>query len=518
MKVGESLINKTNNVQSDSTSSSSRRRLYRKGDSCNEDQLINTVEQNCDINPVLANENEKSPTKIPVSVRPTVSESDIKSGTTGSDRNDDLAITPPEKSTELQGEESIPRILSVSVSESEQRNIVDPIIGADDPLETQAQNQSSNKEKEFLNKPQNPHDSSSRQDVDAENRRSETSSIGQLNPMSEKHSSKQVLEEILEDWPDTNKQQNDKEDDRSDLSDSEQSIHIIKKQPRKESQDRQVRSKSKKVDKPSKNTRQARANMQRVDEEVVTEEDEHLTNSISLRVRTNKQNLLAPVAKKTEEITKKKVSKKSKADPVHLNHEDEDMLDDPPDSNEMEPIVEEAPNKKVRHLRPNNQRVNIEDNKVQPSKPSRVNKRRVENEVELPTEPKVKAKKKRLVIEEDVSEANSDDEPAIEIEDIHLQRQTDDDGNKTQSSMKPKSGRPRKRKQQPDAEDTSEPSASTSKSSVTAAKKRKKQSKWDDIKLSKYDPLKPKDIGKSIKKFKKTLFPIISLSFFQALD
>lgn len=403
-------------MQSANSTSSSRRKLYKKGDSCNEDQIGS--QQSCDYIPVPANTNGTFSKTKPESMQPNVGESD----TTGCDRNDDVPIRAPKRTTsDLQPEAILQKKMPVATSESEQMNLVDLTDCSDhsddsDELETQDQRESSHKSKGHLvNDVQ--HATSSKQDTEKDC--SKANGIGQLNQnMSEKHTSERVLAEILEDWPDTCEKQNNNEDFRSDLSDAEQQIQ---KQPPKESRVRQVRSKNVKnkvIEKPSskpKRGRQARANVQRVDEEVASDEDELLTDSLSHRISTKNSSLIATVAKKTDQAQEKEVSKKSRANSVKSRQQQESIEDDPPDSNQMAPIEEEPPTVNTKKLRSKNQRANIEVNELEPSKKSRSKKRHIEsvtgddNEVELVP---VKAKKKRLNVEDDVTATNSANEPA----------------------------------------------------------------------------------------------------------
>jgi len=90
-KVSESIGNRTNNTQSQnfSSSTSSRRNLYRKGDSCNEDQLDDPNEPSnqppFEMITMPSNIGEVSTKR---SVKPNEDQKSIPSDTTASDQND----------------------------------------------------------------------------------------------------------------------------------------------------------------------------------------------------------------------------------------------------------------------------------------------------------------------------------------------------------------------------------------------------------------------------------------------
>lgn len=466
-----------------SESSSSRRRLlYRKGDSCNEDELLKAMEpvdQQCsESNQVPANENEVNSMQQLVSVQSNeVDGMDIETGTAGSVQNIDLEIGPPKATSDVRSVAVVQTEMPVTVSASELINNFDLTDCDDSDLETEEQIPSSNKGTELLDNVQSQRATSSKQEGDTEKDRSNNvNSIGQRNPMSEKHNSKQVLEEILVDWSDTSKKQNDNEDD---CSDTEQAIlQNVKKQP--PSKVRQVRSKNQKTHEviipSSKNTRrQAHPNTERVHEEDASEEDEFLTSNLSDRVLTNNQSAVT----KTITIEKAGASKKSDSRPV----ERESIVGEPVnkntknpqetnEENQIQPPKQDCPPKqkidsetddveenqiqppKQKQGRPRKQRTEVEGNQIQPPKrkQGRPRKRRHEsendgNEVKSSTKPQVKAKQKRLNVEDGATETNDSDEPAIEINggDNAVQLQVDED-NVEENVMQPPKRRPPKQR------------------------------------------------------------------------
>lgn len=238
-KVGESISNKTSSSQSQnfSSSTSSRRKLYRKGDSCTEDHDVvkkPSNEGSCETNTMQ----HEAP--VARSVQSNEAESGIESGAPVSDRNNDKSIKSVQRTTESQRAEILQKTGSVQI---QQNDVEDPLICGDDAeLVTQPENQSNSHTKKIKN--QQTYSSNDQH----ENIEDDASNASSMDQSTSQKSNKQALED-LEDWSDSStvgtSKKTDNEDHCSGSNDLEPPTHVInEKQLSKESSVRQARSKN----------------------------------------------------------------------------------------------------------------------------------------------------------------------------------------------------------------------------------------------------------------------------------
>ncbi|XP_037031024.1 uncharacterized protein LOC119070683 isoform X2 [Bradysia coprophila] len=356
IKVGESINNRTNSIPLENSSSSSRRRLYKKGDSCNEEDILKDVvpleQPSFVLNPVSAGDNGTFTKAKSISAQSNAVEGDTN---TGSDAIVETAVQDPKATDEPQPQAK--ESAAPPQSGTEQNNIINrtfdcepeylsPLSDDGDESTSDGQNQSAISNESESNDggrkslhapaksdaPSNDDVAESTNDVqsatankkqvdDAENNLPKANSSDQQNHMSAKHSSKQVLAEILGDWSDTVKPTNDKDGvDPSMSNDSDSEVHSSDiKQPSTESKVRQARSQSKKSQNTgtaSSKTRRrgaVRSDLKQIDEDRETDEDELSTTSAIVRNETRN----ASHANKGNKRTGTQVSTKTKNESAH---------------------------------------------------------------------------------------------------------------------------------------------------------------------------------------------------------
>lgn len=445
IKVGESIANKTNNVPIENLSSASRRKLYKKGDSRNENDMLNdgkAVEQpSFVLNPVAVASNRTflkvksisdQSNAVQVDVQP---ENDAQGETSiqGAKETEEIPavveenVASPKSGT---GQNNLAYLTSDNESDNQSK------LSDDGEEDTNSQNQnarsnanqnarsnanpnSNEDEQESISDEQSqntpskgsPSDddvqndgatSNEKQIVDKEKDLPTANSNDQQNNMSAKHS-KQVLEEILGDWSDAVQPQGHV--DRSVSSDSEEEVprskkvhsRIAKQLPTK-STVRQVRSQSKKGQSTGTTSSETdrrgavRTNLKQIDEDEETEEDELSTTSVTIRNQMKN----ASVVKKAQKQTRaKEVSTKSKNEPVHSTQQEVFENDVNLDSDEemtVEPSISKLP-------RASRHEADVGESETQPPNKSRSKNDNIEtggSAVELPTKSRRKAGKQRV--------------------------------------------------------------------------------------------------------------------------
>lgn len=551
MKVGESISNKTSGGTMESSSSLSRHRLYRKGDSCNEDEILKGMEtaqqkfsgpQTNELNVTRSVETHKS---VPA------------------ESNAHQVIATPVKTTQLETNSAAATEATFTVHQSDQNEI-----------EMQAARD--NKARESLNNVQNDSETSDGEEDDNDN--DDETDLPKANSIrtSNKRGTEEAVKEILQDWS-VFHQQDDNADGQSDSDDSGESIRpIIEEKSLKESNVRQVRSEYQNdqegdtVSSRAAREGQVHTSKQRIEDDVDSEEDE--LSIQSQPVRTDNQTSTKHV--QLEETAAK--------EPVHSTHQREVVQDEYPDSDVNEPIMAEPLIKNTRTRREKKEKPDATD-KSKLSKQSRSKQRHVESEKELPAKSQAKAKKKQVNVEKEVAETdgnevpNGDDDNKKEAEQPNkpvsrgrkkrsnvdtdttetdlpsdsnaknkrtnvakdVQNETEaepprksrrkaktkrsnvqvdptdnpeietednqpivDNADILESTAKPKVRQSRKRKHQNDASMQPKEAAgggddAMSGSNTTVAQKRKKLSKWEINKITAYDSSQPREVGKS---------------------
>ncbi|KAG4074056.1 hypothetical protein HA402_014261 [Bradysia odoriphaga] len=340
IKVGESINNRTNSIPLENSSSSSRRRLYKKGDSCNEEDILKDVvpleQPSFVLNPVSAGDNGTFTKATSISAQSNAVESDPKSGNDAiietAIQNAKATADPQPKANEsvVQPHSGTKQNIIVNRTFDCESEYLSPLSDdGDESSVSDVQNKSAASNESQLSDaspnddvPESMNDvlsatATEKQVDDAENNLPEANSMDQQNHMSAKHSSKQVLEEIIGDWSDTVQPTNDKDGvDPSKSNDSDSEVHSSDiKQPTTESKVRQARSNSKKSQNTgtaSSKTRRrgaVRSDLEQIEEDRETDEDELSTTSAIVRNETRN----ASHAKKGNKRTGMDVSTKSES-------------------------------------------------------------------------------------------------------------------------------------------------------------------------------------------------------------
>lgn len=313
LKVGEDVTNRTNGVSLESSSSLARRRLYRKGDSCNEDGLVQGMEEE-----IQKKLNGTFSISRPTSVQPNAADNGKRLAT--SERQPILspavtttanAATLPE-SKQLQQNDIESITPPVSLSNNVQVNL------ADELNDRQSQQHNGSDENQHQSDSDHP----------------KSNSVGK----SKDNSNRQIHISILRDWSGTSEEL--KDDESGDGEDgvncesdklAEDPISKVDNQsPAKASKVRHLRSRNNETgdtisSRSSRNVHAHVSNAHQIKEGQGSDQDGHCTNN------------------ETEKLQKGNGSKKAKTESVRATQQRQVFYCEHRDSEENEPADEGQP-------------------------------------------------------------------------------------------------------------------------------------------------------------------------------